>query len=55
MKKQYISPFMETVKIKTAVHILAGSTDAPLGGTQSNDVALGRGFWDFGDDDEDEE
>ena len=52
MKKQYISPSMETVKIKTSIHILASSTDAPLDGEQSNDKALGRGFWGFDDDDE---
>ena len=56
MKKQYIIPYMETVKIKTAHQILAGS-GVQTGGTPGNeysngDVTYGRGFAGYDDDDE---
>ena len=53
MKKQYIIPYMETVKIRTAHQILAGSRDAEVSSEmQSNEAALGRGFNGYDDDDE---
>jgi hypothetical protein len=54
MKKQYIIPYMETVKIRTAHQILAGSGvqtgSAPGDEYNDNDVTFGRGFDGFDDD-----
>jgi hypothetical protein len=55
MKKQYISPSMECIKIK-AVSMLAGSlpkNSDPNSVISDNDAVLGRGFLDFEDDEED--
>ena len=41
MKKTYQTPTFEVVRIETQ-QMLAGSVDAPLGGTQSNESALTR-------------
>ena len=52
MKKEYINPTIEVVKIQAA-QLLAGSdVNAALEGEQSNENALGHGsFFDFGEDD----
>ena len=56
MKKQYISPSMECIKIK-AVSMLAGSlpkNSNPDSVISDNDAVLGRGFLDFGDEEDEE-
>ena len=54
MKKSYIIPTMEVVTIHFNAHMLAGSPG--LQGDNINpEVIESRGFFDFGDDDEDEE
>jgi len=55
MKKQYISPSMECIKIK-AVKMLVDSltkNSDPDSVISDNDAVLGRGFLDFDDDEED--
>ena len=53
MKKIYLQPTIKVVELKRRQHLLAGSTDAPLGGSQTNDKALSREMddWDFDDED----
>ena len=49
MKKTYISPSMETVKIASQIQMLAGST-VPTGTTPTNPGSSdARGFDDFDD------
>ena len=43
MKKTYINPEIEIVKIASQQQMLAGSVNAPVNGSQSDDDALGQG------------
>lgn len=55
MKKIYFNPKMEVVDLKINQQLLAGSTDAPVGGgSQGNGNALAPGF-DWDDDDWEDE
>ena len=52
MKKEYINPTLEVVKIQTAQMLASSDVNAALDGEQSNEEALGHGsFFDFGEDD----
>ena len=52
MKKTYIQPVLEVVKLKNSMELLAGSQTLGVGsGTLSADEALGRDF-DFNFDEE---
>ena len=53
MKKTYMNPTMKVVVLKHRQHLLAGSTDAPISGTQANDKALAPGMNNWDDFDED--
>ena len=57
MKKQYMIPEIQVVKIQPNVLSVTSPAgpDATNGSTNNPDDLLSRGFWDFGDDDEDEE
>ena len=53
MKKEYINPTIEVVKIQTAQMLASSDVDAAISQeTQDNGDALGHGsFFDFGEDD----
>ncbi len=48
MKKTYIEPTIQIVKIAQTPTLLAGSVTAPIDGTQDNGAALGGEFDDLG-------
>jgi len=51
MKKTYINPNIEVIKMKMTQHLLDGSINASISGTQSNESALGHEFdFDFDED-----
>ncbi|MBQ9202904.1 MAG: hypothetical protein IJ155_01540 [Prevotella sp.] len=50
MKKTYINPTIDIIKIVQSQPMLAGSVEAAISGTQGNEDALGRDY-DFDDED----
>ena len=42
MKKTYMNPEMEIIKIASKAQMLAGSQEAPVSGSQDNTSALGH-------------
>ena len=53
MKKQYINPAMEIIKIASRTQMLAGST-VPTGTTPTNPATSDSRFFAFEDDDEED-
>ena len=52
MKKQYISPSMECIKIKAVKMLVDSLTKDGTTTISNNNAVLGRGFLDFEDDEE---
>ena len=52
MKKQYISPSMECIKIKAVKMLVDSLTKDDTTTISDNNAVLGRGFWDFDEDEE---